>query len=207
MSARPVVRIDRKQAGSNRLKWEAERAKGRSSGNVELFDLPPPESLEQDERYTTRDTMEWAAKISGVTGWDLDVAACEESHKAEEFYTVAMDGLSRPWLGRVWCNPPYSDIAPWVAKAWREIGHCQTIAMLLPASRTEQGWWQRLVEPLRDRSDGENCDYVEAPGGFPVEFFTRFLSGRTRFGHPGNPEGVGVGSPPFGCVLLVWRRG
>ena len=39
-----------------------------------------------------------------------------------------------------------------------------------------------------------------------VNLTTHFLPGRTRFGHPGNPEGVGVGSPPFGCVLLVWRR-
>ncbi len=39
-----------------------------------------------------------------------------------------------------------------------------------------------------------------------TSLMTHFLPGRTRFGHPGNVEGVGVGSPPFGCVLLVFRR-
>jgi phage N-6-adenine-methyltransferase len=163
--------------------------------NAELFELPAAESLEQDERYTTRDTMDWCAKQAGVDAFDLDVAACEESHKAETFFTVAMDGLTRPWFGRVWCNPPYSDIAPWVAKAWREMESLpgpDVIAMLIPASRTEQGWWQTDVEAWRDRHKSQ--------------LTTHFLPGRTRFGHPGNPEGVGVGSPPFGCVLLVWRR-
>ncbi len=162
--------------------------------NAELFELPPAESLEQDERYTTRETMAWCASKAGVAMWDLDVAACEESHKADVFYSVVTDGLVHPWFGRTWCNPPYSDIAPWVAKAWREMESApgpSVIAMLIPASRTEQSWWQTSVEAKRDRGSS---------------FTTHFLPGRTRFGHPGNPEGVGVGSPPFGCVLLVWRR-
>ncbi len=161
--------------------------------NAELFALPPAESLEQDERYTNRETMAWCAKAAGVDGWDLDVAACEESHKAEAFFTVADNGLRRAWFGRVWCNPPYSDIAPWVAKAWREMESApgpSVIAMLIPASRTEQRWHDD-IEAHRDQ------------GGL---LSTHFLPGRTRFGHPGNSEGVGVGSPPFGCVLLVWRR-
>lgn len=58
------------------------------------------------------------------------------------------------------------------------------------ARRTEQGWWQELVEPHRDRSS---------------EFRTHFLAGRPRFGAPGNIAAEGVGSPTFGCVLLVWR--
>lgn len=34
---------------------------------------------------------------------------------------------------------------------------------------------------------------------------THHLPGRVKFGHPGNREAVNVGSPKFGCVLLVWR--
>ena len=173
--------------------------------NAELFELPAAEALEQDERYTTRETMAWCERMAGVDAWDLDVAACEESHKAPAFFTVSQDGLAQCWgRGNVWCNPPYSDIAPWVSKAWAEMADSRgpkTIAMLIPASRTEQRWWHDDVEKWRDLGDDANrwrWDHCE--------FFTRFLPGRTRFGHPGNPEGVGVGSPPFGCVLLVWRR-
>lgn len=163
--------------------------------NTELFELPSASSMEQDERYTTRETMAWCSEKAKVEKWHLDVAACAESHKADAFFTVEDNGLLRPWFGNVWCNPPYSDIEPWVAKAWREMESLpgpDVVAMLVPASRTEQLWWQRLVEPKRD--------------GRRPTLATHFLPGRTRFGMPGNPEGVGVGSPPFGCVLLVWRR-
>jgi hypothetical protein len=62
----------------------------------------------------------------------------------------------------------------------------------MPATRTEQPFWQRFIEPHRDR-----------PGS---RVTTRFLDGRTKFGKPGDPEGEEAGSPPFGCVLVTWRR-
>lgn len=154
--------------------------------------------LDLDRRYTTRDTMDLCKRLAGVSAWDLDVAADEESHWAPEWFDAKRNGLEQPWHGRVWCNPPFSDIGPWVDKAWSEFNAARaiTIAMLLPASRTEQAWWQTGVEAYRDGR-------AELLGG---AFTTHFLPGRTRFGHPGNRDAIGVGSPPFGCVLLVWRR-
>jgi len=68
--------------------------------------------------------------------------------------------------------------------------------MLVPANRTEQGWWQRLVEPAR------------LEGALRVEF----LAGRQRFVAPGDfvdmfgrPRGGDI-RPPFGCCLLIWSR-
>ncbi|MGN6609970.1 MAG: DNA N-6-adenine-methyltransferase [Jatrophihabitans sp.] len=91
----------------------------------------------------------------------------------------------------VWCNPPYSDIEPWVAKAWDEHPATGGIVMLLPANRTEQGWWQRLVEPFRDQP------------GSPLT--VTFLRGRMRFLRPGQ-SAIGPNErPPFGCCLLVWH--
>lgn len=98
----------------------------------------------------------------------LDVAAAEHNARAPEFYTREDDGLSLPWSGRVWCNPPYSDCGAWVRKAWEtwngagfpldpyrifhgsEVAEAELIVMLLPANRVEQAWWQDLVEPYRD---------------------------------------------------------
>jgi hypothetical protein len=70
----------------------------------------------------------------------------------------------------VWCNPPYSSIAPWIVKAHTEhtYGETTAIAMLLPANRTEQRWWQELVEP--HRLDGSLA--------------VHFLAGRRRFDRP-----------------------
>ncbi len=158
-----------------------------------LIELPAP-TLGEDERYTTRETIEWCKQRAGVEAFDLDVAACEESHWAPRFFTKSDDGLQQDWSAqRIWCNPPYSDIAPWVAKAWAEFNAepRRIIAMLIPANRTEQRWWQRDVEPWRDRAvDGLRSYY---------------LPGRTAFARPGS-GGVGQSGAPFGCVLLVWRR-
>lgn len=187
-------------AAFRRWGYAAEREQQRAGRAVaDMFpEVRAPAELEDgDQRFTTRETDAWCRARAGVEAWDLDVAACEEAHLAPRYFAKADDGLVQSWAGRVWCNPPFSDIEPWVAKAWKESAHCPAIVMLLPASRTEQKWFQELVEPYRD---GRGWSVPE------VGLTTHFLPGRTRFGHPSNREGVGVGSPPFGCVLLVWRR-
>lgn len=121
----------------------------------------------------------------------IDVAAAAHNAKLPRFWTLADDGLRQSWAGeRVWCNPPYSAIWPWIRKAWWET-NCPLVVMLLPANRTEQRWWQREVEPHRDRG-----------GVLSVEF----LPGRLRFIAAG-AEGIGPNErPPFGCCLLIWNR-
>lgn len=123
-------------------------------------------------------------------GFTLDVAAASHNAKCDQFYDRDHNGLEQPWHGRVWCNPPYSDLAAWVAKAWHEwrSGRCDLIVMLLPGNRPEQAWWQDHVEPFRDRT------------GSPLR--TEFLRGRLRFIRPGATEVGANERPPFGCVLL-----
>lgn len=146
-----------------------------------------------DDRGTHPDEF---AKIEARLGpFTVDVAAAAHNTKCERFYSIDENGLEQSWAGeRVWCNPPYSDIRAWVTKAWNEWAACteapSRIVMLLPANRTEQGWWQELVEPrLR--------------GGYP-RFRVEFLPGRMRFVRPGvvvSPKGD---RPPFGVCLLIW---
>jgi len=125
-------------------------------------------------------------------GFTIDVAANAENAKCARFYDRAADGLSHRWAGEVvWCNPPYSDLVAWVRKALDEVryGHCRKVVMLLPANRTEQRWWQDLIEPVRDR---------EGTG-----VTTRNLPGRARFGTPTGEGRVGKTSAPFGLVIVV----
>lgn len=124
----------------------------------------------------------------------LDVAASPHNAKCERYFTVVDDGLAQSWRGeRVWCNPPFSDMGSWVRKAWAEwIGGAELIVMVVPANRTEQGWWQDLIEPWRDK-----------PGG---HLRVEFLRGRIRFIKRGQTEIGPNERPPFGCALLVWER-
>lgn len=122
--------------------------------------------------------------------FSVDVAASEKNAKLTRFYTQDDDGLAESWaFERVYCNPPYSNPRPWVEKAISEVG-AALIVMLLPANRTEQSWWQELIEPQRDK-----------PGS---RLRVEFLKGRMRFIGP-DSDSVGPNErPPFGCCLCIW---
>lgn len=146
---------------------------------------------EVDDRGTHPDYFDpWNERFGGFT---LDAAAAPHNAKCERFFTREDDGLSQSWAGEiVWCNPPYSNLGDWLAKAWQEWPATRGIVMLLPANRVEQKWWQEHVEPYRDRE------------GSPLH--VEFLPGRMRFIRPNaviSPKGD---RPPFGCALLVWDK-
>lgn len=106
---------------------------------------------------------------------------------------LGYDGLLQPWPANdvVWCNPPFSDIAPWVERAI--YARC-TVVMLVPANRTEQPWWQRYIEWSRD-------------GRFPGGPITQFLDGRRCFKNRGQEITNRTSkNPPFGVCIIIWDR-
>ncbi len=153
---------------------------------------------EIDDRATTPEVFD---PLDSRFRFTIDVAASPHNAKCERYYTAeqeGMDGLERSWAGhRVWCNPPHSNLEEWIVKAWDEwqgtyrAATPELIVMLVPANRTEQGWWQRHIEPYRDRP-GERL-HVE------------FLPGRLRFLAPGATEIKPNERPPYGCCLLIWE--
>ena len=71
-------------------------------------------------------------------GFTLDVCATPDNAKCERFFTKDDDGLSQPWDGVCWMNPPYGrKIGKWMKKAC-ECG--ATVVCLVPA-RTDTAWW------------------------------------------------------------------
>lgn len=135
----------------------------------------------------------------------IDVAASTENTKCVRYCTTSgfhigkilvrpdADGLAVPWGGeRVWCNPPYSGLRPWVERAWDE-NDAELVVLLLPNNRGEQPFWQRLIEPYRDRA------------GSIVT--TRNLPKRRAFMMRGSVIGNRTSkNPPFGLVVVVWDR-
>lgn len=121
-------------------------------------------------------------------GFTIDAAAAPHNARLGRYWTYRDNALLQCWDGeRIWCNPPYSNIEPWVCKAW-DCG-AELVVMLVPANRTEQGWWQRHVEPFRGTDD----------------FHVEFLPGRMRFLKPGQRRIGPNERPPFGCCLLIWQ--
>ena len=119
-------------------------------------------------------------KISSIFNFSLDVCALPENAKCENYYTPKDDGLSKPWRGGVWCNPPYGrEISSWVKKAYEESQkeYNSFVLMLLPA-RTDTRWW---------------WDWVQ---GKATLFF---IKGRVKFGD----HNVGA---PFPSVLALYMK-
>jgi phage N-6-adenine-methyltransferase len=150
-----------------------------------------------DDRRTPRDLFD---PLNEEFNFTLDAAASKENKLCSVYYDKRVSGLDNSWFTyNVWCNPPYSDIRSWVAKATSEIAKVNSVTgraygppvvvMLLPANRTEQGWWQDLIEPGRRAGDLE----------------VRFLRGRLRFDVPSDTYSDPRGNrPPFGCCLVIW---
>ncbi len=76
-------------------------------------------------------------------GFWLDAAASESNALCAHYLTELDDSLNSEWTsyGAIWCNPPYSDIGPWVEKAAEQSrAQSQAVVMLLPAD-ISTGWF------------------------------------------------------------------
>lgn len=78
---------------------------------------------------------------------------------------------------RVFCNPPYSQIDKWVAKAFYETKQENTLVVLLIPSRTDTRYFHNYI-------------YGRAE--------IRFIKGRLKFGE-------GKNSAPFPSMLVIFR--
>lgn len=100
-----------------------------------LFTVEQTQST-TDDVYTPR----WIFDRLAIT-FDLDVAAPPGGVPwipAARQYTMADDGLTSPWEGRVWMNPPYSEPGPWVDR-W--LAHGNGIAIVCTSKAM---WYGRL---------------------------------------------------------------
>lgn len=114
------------------------------------------------------------AVIETLGPFDLDPCAAVDQPwaTAARHYTVTDDGLSKPWTGFVWCNPPFGPgISRWLDKL---VDHGHGLA-LLPA-RTETRWF---VSGVWQQADA-----------------VLFVHGRLRFHHIGGTPGRScIGTP------------
>jgi len=134
-----------------------------------------------NEWYTPVEYIAAARRAMG--GIDLDPASTKEANtvvKAEKFYTAEQDGLTHPWPGRVWLNPPYSSdwIGAFADKLVSEYHAGRTTAAcVLVNNASETDWFEHIAADA-----GARCD----------------LHGRVKFWAPDKS----VGAPLQGQVVL-----
>ena len=108
--------------------------------------IPALFTMEQNQLSTNDHyTPQWIFNLLGVT-FDIDVASPPGGVPwipAKRYFTQADDGLAQEWSGLVWCNPPFSDILPWV----RRLNEHRNGIALLPHTK---GSWRREVWKYAD---------------------------------------------------------
>lgn len=115
----------------------------------------------------------------GIEKFSMDVCSpgADKTHvPAAVHLTIVEDGLTTPWQGTVWMNPPYSDVGTWMRKLAL---HGEGIALVFARPDTK-------------------C-FQEAAA---TATLLCFIAGRIKFvkGSTGKP----AGSPGCGSVLIAY---
>jgi DNA modification methylase len=128
-------------------------------------------------------TEEWMTPrfiLDALGPFDLD--PCAPLHRpwdtARRHFTVAQDGLSRRWTGRVWLNPPYGP----ETHLWIRQMSMHANGIVLTFARTDTTWFSE-------------CVWGTASALF-------FLRGRVRFCTPDGEPSEGTGGAP--SVLIAY---
>ncbi|CCQ72778.1 DNA N-6-adenine-methyltransferase [Magnetospira sp. QH-2] len=128
--------------------------------------LDPKRGKRNPEWYTPDWILDHLYAANGDQPFDIDPCSPIKGPQApvwaNRHYTVEDDGLTQPWQGRMFINPPFNDLKPWLKKAaestWcgefpnaptRDAARCkapacESIVGLIPA-RQHNRYWQHYV--------------------------------------------------------------
>jgi hypothetical protein len=132
--------------------------------NLDRLTMFYPAPIEDRNRWLrpvlmSSDDVEWYTPpeirdaVLTSLGGIVDVDPCADPGRtfpATQQFTKEDNGLVRPWLGRVYMNPPYGrGISAWTTKLRDELrdGWATEAVALLPA-RTDTTWWHELAPPV-----------------------------------------------------------
>ena len=113
--------------------------------------------------------------VSALGAFDLDPCAGPMKHAARNL-TPKDNGLACKWAGRIWLNPPYSNVHEWL-----EVFRKHSNGVALVNARPETQWFQKLVA---------DADAV------------LWLRGRIKFQEPTGR----LKNPPVGSVLVGYGK-
>jgi DNA N-6-adenine-methyltransferase (Dam) len=105
--------------------------------------------MARNEWYSPPEVIKAARQVMG--GIDLDPASCPAANEivaAKRYFTIRDNGLSKPWAGRIWLNPPYDKFAPkFIAKFADEYcaGKISAACLLLAVHHMTTAWFEALA--------------------------------------------------------------
>ncbi len=137
--------------------------------------------LTKEQRDAWRTPPAVFAWLSMRFNFEVDAAATAENALCARFFE---DGLNTTWSAHatmVYCNPPYSQLAQWLAKAEEESRRGCGSVLVIPSHKGELWWHYEIV--------GHAHEVI-------------LFGGRMRFGHPltGRP----LLQAPFGSSAVVF---
>lgn len=144
--------------------------------------MSAPQNWSTAERYVTV-----GRRRLGVSAFDLD--PCAESHnaKARHYYSFrerGENGLTLPWTGNVWLQPPWNNIQPWVCRGLEYVGrgYASNVIAFLP-TRSDRAWFQTLWYLHVGHLTGAANETTRLHPGVTVPWF-QFTDHRPPFGDP-----------------------
>jgi phage N-6-adenine-methyltransferase len=148
---REIVHRWRRLQDANKFQAiEAEqREKARRAAKIEQGPTRGTTGTGENEWYTPTEYLDLVRAVLGEI--DLDPASSEQAQtkiKALRYYTRQEDGLTQPWAGRVFLNPPYAQplIAQFASKMvheWQK-GNIDA-AIMLTHNYTDTTWFHEAA--------------------------------------------------------------
>lgn len=130
-------------------------------------------------------------KLDDRFHFDVDVAATAENALCPGYYTKSDDCLSEDWyrdcgedglVKTFFCNPPYSNPAPFITKSYIESLKGATVVMLLPADTSTKAFHEYCMKASEI-----------------IFLYPRVIHN--------NPDGTPMkGSPKFGSMVVVFKQ-
>lgn len=118
-----------------------------SASNAQMLAPHVSHNSGENEWYTPIEYIQAAQLIMG--GIDLDPASTLEANQvveAKQFYSKETNGLTEPWYGKIWLNPPYSTelISDFIDKLIAEYPNIDQ-AIVLVNNATETKWFSNII--------------------------------------------------------------
>ena len=125
--------------------------------------------------------------LNSIYNFDIDLCANSENKKCDSYFDEDHNALNRKWFWNGdsvgFCNPPYSNIKPWIKKAINEVESGFTTVMLIPTPNGESYY----------RDVFEHATSIT------------FITGRIAFYNPVEQKEVG-GNTRGSCIVEFSRK-